>query len=303
MADRYPLHHPTPSTPAAGLLSTRIAGSRYVFPRLAPPRGTRWTLALAGREECRADYVVDRTRYPFHVLEFIVAGRGRVRIGDGREQRIEAGSVFACPADAPTFIATDADAPLVKFFFALHGADVAARLKEAGVPLGTVRQAGPMPEAVATAEELVREGQRHHPAAPAICLKLLEIFLLRFQSAVAGRGSGGDDRARATFLRCKALIDERAERLQTLEDLAAEVHLAPATVCRLFRRFQGVSPYQYLMRRKMTLAAQLLLEQGALVKEAAARVGFADPYHFSRCFRSVHGVPPAALRKLANATG
>lgn len=300
MADRYPLHQPTSPAPAAGLLSTRIAGSRYVFPQLAPVRGARWTLALAGREECRPDYVVDRAEYPFHVLEFVVAGRGRVRIGDGRLQRVEAGSVFACPASAPAYIVTDAEAPLVKFFFALHGADVGARLKEAGIPFGSVRHIGAMPEAVATAEELVREGQRHHPAAPAICLKLLEIFLLRFQAAAAGRNAGGDDRARATFLRCKALIDERAESLQTLEHIAAEVHLAPATICRLFRRFQGVSPYQYLTRRKMTLAAQLLLEQGALVKEAAARVGFSDPYHFSRCFRGVHGVPPATLRKLAN---
>jgi AraC-like DNA-binding protein len=31
------------------------------------------------------------------------------------------------------------------------------------------------------------------------------------------------------------------------------------------------------------------------VKEAAQRVGFSDPYHFSRCFRSVHGIPPSRL--------
>ena len=30
-------------------------------------------------------------------------------------------------------------------------------------------------------------------------------------------------------------------------------------------------------------------------KEAAARVGMDDPFHFSRCFRAVHGVPPSAL--------
>ena len=32
-----------------------------------------------------------------------------------------------------------------------------------------------------------------------------------------------------------------------------------------------------------------------LVKEAAERVGFADPYHFSRAFKAVHGVAPRAL--------
>ena len=49
------------------------------------------------------------------------------------------------------------------------------------------------------------------------------------------------------------------------------------------------------LRRKMSLAAAHLVERGGLVKEAALRVGFTDPYHFSRCFKSVHGVAPRAL--------
>ncbi len=45
----------------------------------------------------------------------------------------------------------------------------------------------------------------------------------------------------------------------------------------------------------MNLAAEYLVEHGGLVKEVAARVGFADPFHFSRAFKSVHGVAPRAL--------
>jgi AraC-like DNA-binding protein len=45
----------------------------------------------------------------------------------------------------------------------------------------------------------------------------------------------------------------------------------------------------------MNLAAEYLVEHGGLVKEAAQRVGFADPYHFSRAFKAVHGVAPGAL--------
>ena len=48
--------------------------------------------------------------------------------------------------------------------------------------------------------------------------------------------------------------------------------------------------------KKMNLAAEFLVDTGGLVKEAAQRVGFADPFHFARCFKAVHGVPPSALR-------
>ena len=91
------------------------------------------------------------------------------------------------------------------------------------------------------------------------------------------------------------MIDERAQKLTTLEDVAAAVGLEVSSVCRLFRRFHDRSPYRYLLQRKMTLAAEDLVENGGLVKEVAQRVGFSDPFHFSRCFKAVHGVAPRDL--------
>ena len=79
------------------------------------------------------------------------------------------------------------------------------------------------------------------------------------------------------------------------EEIAAATGVEASSVCRWFRRYQGTSPYQYLLRRKMNIAAEYLVENGGLVKEVAQRVGFADPYHFSRAFKSVHGVAPRAL--------
>lgn len=289
-----------PSPAALGhLLSSQIAGSRYIFPDLAPARAARWTLAMAGREECRPDYVVDRPSYPFHVIELIVRGSGRVRLGGGRWQRIGAGAIFSCDATAACRIETDPREPLVKYFFALHGRDVRARLQAVRLRPGVVRHTPILAEAIAAAEEVIREGQRHHPMTAEICLKLVELLLLRVATGSGPAQRPSDERARESFLRCKALIDDSAHVLQTLEAVADAVRLDPSTICRLFRRFQGISPYQYLMRRKMTLAAEHLLESGVLVKEAAARVGFQDPYHFSRSFKGVHGVSPDQLRRLA----
>jgi AraC-like DNA-binding protein len=52
----------------------------------------------------------------------------------------------------------------------------------------------------------------------------------------------------------------------------------------------------------MNLAAAFLV-QGGLVKEAAQHVGFSDPYHFSRCFKAVHGVAPRELSKHGHKAG
>ncbi len=285
---------PLPRIPER-FLAARVAGSRYVFFNFAPSKQTKWALALAGREECAPDYLVDRSGYPFHVLEYVAEGRGAVRLGKGREHPIGPGSIYSYTPQMSCWIRTDSEMPLVKFFFALAGREAAAQLALAGLPGGTVRRFGAPAEVLTIAEDIIHEGQRQSPQAAAICLKLVELLLLKSADAT-GEARSGDERARENFLRCRAAIEAQAETLSSLDEIARTVNLEPESVCRLFRRFQRTSPYQFLLRRKMALAAEYLVDSGGLVKEAAERVGFSDPYHFARCFKAVHGVTPSEVR-------
>ncbi len=277
------------------LLASGVTGSRYVFFNLAPPKQTRWSLAVAGREECAPDYLVSRENYPFHVFEYVAAGRGVVRLGNGREQKIGPGSIYAYGPVMSCWIRSDPAEPLTKFFFALAGREAAAQLAAARLPAGSVRRFAAAAEGLTIAEDVIHEGARQGSYAAEICLKLVEILLLKAADA-GGHAAAGDDRARENFLRCRSIIETQTAALSSLEEIAAAVGLEPESVCRLFQRFQGTSPYQYLLRRKMMLAAEFLVQSGGLVKEAAAQVGFEDPYHFARCFRAVHGVTPSDVR-------
>jgi AraC-like DNA-binding protein len=87
-------------------------------------------------------------------------------------------------------------------------------------------------------------------------------------------------------------------RLRALDEIAAERHVNNAYLCRLFRRYQHQSPYQFLLRLKLNFAASRLQTPGILIIQIAAELGFSDPFHFSRLFRSVHGLSPAAFRSL-----
>ena len=54
---------------------------------------------------------------------------------------------------------------------------------------------------------------------------------------------------------------------------------------------------QYLTRWRMQLAATLLRARGASVYEAASEVGYASEAAFSRAFKKVVGISPAAWRE------
>ena len=282
-----------------GLLSQQVTGARYFFLNLAPRRADPLTLVMGGREHCNPDYVISRHGFPFHVLEYVVSGRGNVRL-DRRRHALGPGVVFAYAPTTRCEIHTDPRDPMVKYFLTFAGTDVARRLKRCGVPLGATRQLAAHAEVTSVLEDLVREGQRSGALAGRICAALFELLLLKIEdtSTLAPQAS---EPAREAFLRCKALIDAQAEQLATLDEIAAATGVEASSVCRWFRRYQGTSPYQYLLRRKMNLAAEYLVEHGGLVKEVAQRVGFADPYHFSRAFKAVHGVAPRDLLRYRHA--
>lgn len=286
------------STASRDLFSPQVTGSRTFFLDLSAGAAGPWRIVLGGRESCRGDYLVDRQRYPYHVFEYVVGGRGFAEL-DGRRFELRPGSLFSYAPDTRCRLGSSASEPLEKFFFALTGRAISARLAKAGVALGSSRDLAAHGEIRTIAEDLVREGARGGALASDICRTLFELFLLKI-SDTSTWADHGSPIARDNFLRCRSLIDSAPQDFASLDELAVKAGMDVSTICRLFRRFQGTSPYQYLLRRKMTLAAELLVDQGCLVKEAAQKLGYSDPFHFARCFKAVHGVPPSSIRGLAS---
>lgn len=92
------------------------------------------------------------------------------------------------------------------------------------------------------------------------------------------------------------ILDEApAERL-TVAQIAARVHLTPR---QLIYRFQNAAgePLAQWTRRRRVAAARRLLSQGYSVTTVAERLGFANPYHFSRAFKAVTGATPSHVRE------
>ena len=54
----------------------------------------------------------------------------------------------------------------------------------------------------------------------------------------------------------------------------------------------GPGAYQFLLRLRMNDAAELLLDEGLLVRQVAHRMGVADAFQFSRAFKQIHRVAP-----------
>ena len=86
----------------------------------------------------------------------------------------------------------------------------------------------------------------------------------------------------------------------TVEGLAAAVGLGRQRFAVAFRRTVGVTPYNYVLRRRLEAAAERLRAGPEPVLSIALDAGFGDLSEFTRRFRLRFGVSPGVWRRLSS---
>ncbi|MCP3802244.1 AraC family transcriptional regulator [Allokutzneria sp. A3M-2-11 16] len=94
--------------------------------------------------------------------------------------------------------------------------------------------------------------------------------------------------------------DRWSEGVSLLLGLAAVSH---GHLDRSMRRFLGLTPSQWVERRRMRLARQLLVGTESSISVIALKCGYGTVTYFSRRFAMVHGVPPRDYRDRARKVG
>jgi AraC-like DNA-binding protein len=97
--------------------------------------------------------------------------------------------------------------------------------------------------------------------------------------------------------RALELLDQDVSKLWTVEHLARAVGLSRPVFAREFVRMLQLSPMRYLARRRMEVAAELLLETDATLADIAGRVGYQSEFAFGRAFKRHHHVAPGTFRR------
>ena len=104
---------------------------------------------------------------------------------------------------------------------------------------------------------------------------------------------GTEKRVRRVLL----YIDEDPCRKMTLEELVAVAGIGKTRLTEAFRQQTSTTPMQYIIRKRLEFARELLQETDLPVAEIAERSGFCDPFYFSRCFSRHYGRSPRKFRE------
>jgi AraC family transcriptional regulator len=92
-------------------------------------------------------------------------------------------------------------------------------------------------------------------------------------------------------------IDANLGASVSCETMAGLAKLSVSHLSRAFKQTFGFSPHEYLIRRRLQWAQDLMLQTDAPLAQIALECGFADQAHLSRAFRRLTGERPSSWRR------
>ncbi len=104
----------------------------------------------------------------------------------------------------------------------------------------------------------------------------------------------------ASVERMRNYIERHLREEMTLDELAKVAGYAPEHACRLFTRYVGVSPFEYVRARRLSRAAIELRDSKKRVLDVALEYAFGSHEGFTRAFSSEFGISPQRYRQAAS---
>jgi len=234
-----------------------------------------------------------------HILILCVDGRGWVKSGSRRET-VSAGQAVLIPAGVPHAYGASPRNPWSIHWAHFEGADSAAYLQMA--PAAGFR----MRVAPSCVDSMVPVFQRCYDALTGGYADRNLIYLSHALRDLLGQifynnpayspdERSGLGRELGTIM---LFMAEQVGRPLKVSEMARHVGMSTTHFAEQFRRRTGMAPGEYFIHLRLKHACRLLDTTSLSIREVGFKVGYEDPYYFSRAFSNLMGLSPRQYRKL-----
>ena len=246
-------------------------------------------VACAERRASASDRY-QREKFPFTNFEFVLEGEGFLTV-DGQDYTLRQGDLYTLPKGSDHLYYPHPKSPWRKMHVTLDGELVSIFLHAYGLRAFRVLHAPQVEKYFREWLDLgaTPQDQKHHRASIIFQNMLLE--LKGVQGSVLPSLS-----IKVENIRIR--LDSSLERKIQFNDICEEAGLNARNLSRQFKSEVGVSPYEYLLNKRLDLSLFLLRYSDLKIGEIAEKLQFSDIYAFSNFFKNRKGLSPKAYRNL-----
>ena len=259
---------------------------------VVPPTPQPFWIELTGVSYCDETYRISRTLQTsnVYVIEYIIEGTGTL-IVKSQEYHPSAGDFYLLQPGIEHEYYSSGDHPWTKIFANVYGAmcqqivDVYGLSNTVHIKNCDVRQ--PLQELIDIANSLdLKESE--------IMTRCAGKFVEILANAALKNNISQTSNAEANIL-CD-FLNANTQRMVSVAELSHLIYRSPDYTIKLFKRTFGYTPYDYQIRQKMNICKRRLCTSNDSISDIAYELGYADPQHFSKLFKSRCGISPRQYR-------
>ncbi|MFC4776269.1 helix-turn-helix domain-containing protein [Paenibacillus sp. GCM10023252] len=264
----------------------------------APERGEMDVLS-AGYQHCKAGTFEPYRMTNVCLIHHVTSGSGTFHYGDRSFQIRTGESFFIFPRELYSY-SPDANDPWSYQFLALSGTRIAQMLTSLGLSSMHPVLKPPRPRRVSLLFRQIyrtlseRKAGYNHEAAGLVRLALAQYASgaeLTNPSALLA-SSQADRRIKSAI----QWLNRHYTYDISLQDLADQQGCTLDHLTKKFKSLVGVTPKEYLTRLRLEAAKSMLYSE-LPIKVIASKVGYLDPFYFSRLFKKEYNLSPEAFRQ------
>ena len=252
-----------------------------------PQTNAPFSVTLCGISYCDGSYEIYRKSSNIYVMEYVISGTGTVT-ENGVSFTASTGDVYFLKADRQHHYYSSKNDPWEKVWFNFSGqlADYITKAYQLS-ELTHVHA----PELKVFFEKIIEAARREPDTAnDKIALIFLELAqrISRLNAPEVYQGIAQ---------KLKSRLDGTVDFNISLDTLARELFCTKNHAIREFKAAYGVSPYEYLLERRIATAKTLLRNTAMPITEISSSLGYYDIHYFSASFKKRVGKTPTQYRK------
>ncbi len=248
-----------------------------------------FNIEISGITNCDNQYEVYREKSYCYILEYVYEGSGTI-FCDGKEYKVEKGDVYLLPKGSCHRYYPDK--AWDKIWFNIDGTLVSNLIYSYGLNHTIIFKRVHNKRIF---EELYEITNSQAPAK-----EIMLSAAIKFHSIIQLLYNHQQKNQLDTKVNTiKRMLDSHLyEKDISLKNVSAELCMSQAQIISIFKKTFNMTPYQYFSKRRIEIAASLLLSSNMQVKEIAELLNYSDQPYFSNAFKKIMGVSPEKYRKM-----
>ena len=242
-----------------------------------------FNVIMSGLSYCDETYVIERSDYPYFVIEHVIDGTGILETDGQNYELVSGDTYFLYKGKSHKYYCKGHT--WIKLWIVVDGSLVDVLLDDYLSSRPNMLQGFDILDSLKNAFDLAKSKEIDY-------FELTNQFALIVHRILISAERFQQKRFTELHEQIKKYIDDNLLKTFDLGEMSKKFHYSKNHIINVFRTHYGVTPHKYYNDQKMLVAKDLLLNTSITVNDLSNHLGFDDPQYFSKCFKKYYGITP-----------